>query len=171
MSTILKNIFPIKLICAVAKLLWDSPEPPSVQGKMLQSSPQGAIKKTVGWGTYRKAVSNWIIPTERKRTKNFKISRPFFLTSTAFVVTNACSEMFCFRKTWNNVQSCFATFLHNCEISRFARCEMKFAHVRIANISHLRSKYFTAKRFHLPERQISLKKDRSKPVVFSGGDE
>ena len=29
---------------------------------------------------------------------------------------------------------------------------MKFAHVRIANISHLRSKYFTAKRFHLPAR-------------------
>ena len=28
---------------------------------------------------------------------------------------------------------------------------MKFAHVRTANISHLRSKYFTAKRFHLPE--------------------
>ena len=29
---------------------------------------------------------------------------------------------------------------------------MKFAHVRGANISHLRSKYFTAKRFHLPAR-------------------
>ena len=29
---------------------------------------------------------------------------------------------------------------------------MKFAHVRVANISHLRSKYFTAKRFHLPAR-------------------
>ena len=28
---------------------------------------------------------------------------------------------------------------------------MKFAHIRAANISHLRSKYFTAKRFHLPE--------------------
>ena len=28
---------------------------------------------------------------------------------------------------------------------------MKFAHVRKANISHLRSKYFAAKRFHLPE--------------------
>ena len=28
---------------------------------------------------------------------------------------------------------------------------MKFAHVRGANISHLRSKYFTAKRFHLPK--------------------
>ena len=50
------------------------------------------------------------------------------------------------------MQSCFATFLHNCEISRFARCEMKFAHVRVANISHLRSKYFIAKRFHLPAR-------------------
>ena len=32
----------------------------------------------------------------------------------------------------------------HCEISHFARCEMKFAHVREANISHLRSKYFTA---------------------------
>ena len=29
---------------------------------------------------------------------------------------------------------------------------MKFANVRVANISHLRSKYFTAKRFHLPAR-------------------
>ena len=28
---------------------------------------------------------------------------------------------------------------------------MKFAHVREANISHLQSKYFIAKRFHLPE--------------------
>ena len=28
---------------------------------------------------------------------------------------------------------------------------MKFAHVRVANISHLQCKYFTAKRFHLPE--------------------
>ena len=28
---------------------------------------------------------------------------------------------------------------------------MKFARVRGANISHLRSKYFTAKRFHLPK--------------------
>ena len=40
---------------------------------------------------------------------------------------------------------------HISEISHFARCEMKFAIVRKANISHLRSKYFTAKRFHLPE--------------------
>ena len=29
----------------------------------------------------------------------------------------------------------------------------------LANISHLRSKYFTAKLFHLPKGQISLKKD------------
>ena len=28
---------------------------------------------------------------------------------------------------------------------------MKFAHVRVANISHLQGKYLTAKRFHLPE--------------------
>ena len=42
-------------------------------------------------------------------------------------------------------------FCEHCEISHFARCEMKFAYVCLANISHLRSKYFTAKRFHLPE--------------------
>ena len=35
--------------------------------------------------------------------------------------------------------------------TRLARCEMRFAHVREANISHLQSKYFIAKRFHLPE--------------------
>ena len=35
---------------------------------------------------------------------------------------------------------------------------MKFAHIRAANISHLQSKYFTAKLFHLPEGHISLKK-------------
>ena len=39
---------------------------------------------------------------------------------------------------------------------------MKFAHIREANISQLRSKYFTAKLFHLPEGQISLKKAKSK---------
>ena len=59
----------------------------------------------------------------------------------------------------------------NCEISHTAcgsvRCEMKFAHIREANISHLRSKYFTAKLFHLPKGQISLKKARLR-VLFSG---
>ena len=53
----------------------------------------------------------------------------------------------------------------NCEISPvadgFGRCEMKFA------FSHLRSKYFTAKLFHLVKpnftrrRRISLKKERA----------
>ena len=50
--------------------------------------------------------------------------------------------------------------------SRRSQCEMKFAHIREANISHLRSKYFTAKLFHLPEGQISLKKARLR-VLFS----
>ena len=36
--------------------------------------------------------------------------------------------------------------------SHRSQCEMKFAHIREANISHLRSKYFTAKLFHLPAR-------------------
>ena len=44
---------------------------------------------------------------------------------------------------------------------------MEFAHVRIANISHLRSKYFTAQLFHLPEGQISLKNPRLRED-FSG---
>ena len=44
---------------------------------------------------------------------------------------------------------------------------MKFAHVRAANISHLRSKYFTAQLFHLPEGQISLKNPRLRED-FSG---
>ena len=48
------------------------------------------------------------------------------------------------RKLWN--------------IATSSQCEMKFAHVRIANISHLRSKYFTATLFHLSKGQISLKK-------------
>ena len=51
---------------------------------------------------------------------------------------------------------------------------MKFAHIREANISHLRSKYFTAKLFHLPAGQISLKKAHivlvDKCVLFSGGE-
>ena len=59
----------------------------------------------------------------------------------------------------------------HCEISRLARCEMKFAHVRVANISHLQSKYFTAKRFHLPERAnfvgaVSLTELRQWTVFF-----
>ena len=58
----------------------------------------------------------------------------------------------------------------NCEISPvaygFGRCEMKFAHIREANISHLRSKYFTAKLFHLPEGQISLKKALARASAF-----
>lgn len=36
--------------------------------------------------------------------------------------------------------------------------EMIFAHIREANISHLHSKYITAKPFHLPEGQIQLKR-------------
>ena len=55
----------------------------------------------------------------------------------------------------------------NVKYSAGAECEMKFAHVRVANISHLRSKYFTAQLFHLPEGQISLKKPRESEV-FSG---
>ena len=50
----------------------------------------------------------------------------------------------------------------NCEISPvaygFGRCEMKFAHIREANISHLRSKYFTAELFHLPARANFVEK-------------
>ena len=56
---------------------------------------------------------------------------------------------------------------------------MKFAHIREANISHLRSKYFTAKLFHMAKpyftrrRRISLKKAHicllDKCVLFSGG--
>ena len=57
----------------------------------------------------------------------------------------------------------------NCEISPFGRCEMKFATFASANISHLRSKYFTAKLFHLPKGQISLKKAQRDCVrLFSG---
>ena len=54
-----------------------------------------------------------------------------------------------------------------CEIFPKRECEMKFAHVRAANISHLRSKYFTAQLFHLPEGQISLKNPRLRED-FSG---
>ena len=53
-------------------------------------------------------------------------------------------EIIFIRKLWN--------------IAPLSQCEIKFAHVRTANISHLQSKYFTAKLFHLPKGQISLKK-------------
>ena len=54
-----------------------------------------------------------------------------------------------------------------CEIIHFVNCEILLLRRNVkwnlptfasANISHLRSKYFTAKLFHLPKRQISLKK-------------
>ena len=38
------------------------------------------------------------------------------------------------------------------------QCEMKFSHIREANISHLQSKYFTAKLFHLPARANFVEK-------------
>ena len=47
-----------------------------------------------------------------------------------------------------------------------SQCEMKFATFATANISHLRSKYFTAQLFHLPEGQISLKKVLRKQYFF-----
>ena len=53
---------------------------------------------------------------------------------------------------------CEIIYFINCEISRFVRCKMKFAS------PHLRSKYFTAKLFHMAKpyftrrRRISLKK-------------
>ena len=43
---------------------------------------------------------------------------------------------------------------------------MKSASSRAKRISHLRSKYFTAKLFHLPEGQISLKKAKSYDLAF-----
>ena len=54
-----------------------------------------------------------------------------------------------------------------CEIIHFVNCEILLLRRNVkwnlptfasANISHLRSKYFTAKLFHLPKGQISLKK-------------
>ena len=54
-----------------------------------------------------------------------------------------------------------------CEIIHFVNCEILLLRRNVkwnlptfasANISHLRSKYFTAKLFHLPGGQISLKK-------------
>ena len=101
----------------------------------------------------------------RKRTENLKNSLSFFLDEALHL------------KTQIHVVKCFAFAKReimcdaHCEISRFARCEMKFAHVRIANISHLRSKYFTAKRFHLPGRAnfvgaVSLTELRQKSRLF-----
>ena len=43
---------------------------------------------------------------------------------------------------------------------------MKFATFALANISHLRSKYFTAKLFHLHQGQISLKKAQREALSF-----
>ena len=63
----------------------------------------------------------------------------------------------CFSSEIFGVAECEIIHLVNYEISHFVRCEMKFA------FSHLRSKYFTAKLFHLAEpnftrrRRISLK--------------
>ena len=69
-------------------------------------------------------------------------------------------EIMCYRTLWN--------------IAPSSQCEMKFAH------SHLRSKYFTAKLFHMAKpyftgrRRISLKKAHivlvDKCVLFSGGE-
>ena len=53
-------------------------------------------------------------------------------------------EIIPLRKLWN--------------IAPSSQCEMKFAHIREANISHLRSKYFTAKLFHLPARANFVEK-------------
>ena len=75
---------------------------------------------------------------------------------------SACAEceIMCYRTLWN--------------IAPSSQCEMKFAH------SHLRSKYFTAKLFHMAKpyftrrRRISLKKAHivlvDKCVLFSGGE-
>gem|GEM_PF-5268977 len=43
---------------------------------------------------------------------------------------------------------------------------MKFARACKASISHLRSRYFTAKLFHLPAGQISLKKSIAYAMLF-----
>ena len=75
-----------------------------------------------------------------------------------------------FQVKYSAPAECEIISFENCEISPaaygFGRCEMKFAHIREANISHLRSKYFTAKLFHLPEGQISLKKAKSYDLAF-----
>ena len=50
------------------------------------------------------------------------------------------------------VAECEIILFVNCEISHFVRCEMKFAS------SHLRSKYFTAKLFHLAKPNFTRRK-------------
>ena len=59
------------------------------------------------------------------------------------------------------------------KFSADAESEVKFAHIRIANISHLRSKYFTAKLFHLPVKANLIEKNSdcvAIRVLFCGGD-
>ena len=85
------------------------------------------------------------LPTGKGR-RIVKILRPFFLTSTAFVSTKAYSEMFCFCKTWNNVLTHIVKYLALLDVKWNLPTSAQ------ADISHLRSKYFTAKRFHLPVR-------------------
>ena len=62
-----------------------------------------------------------------------------------------------------------------CEIIHFVNCEILLLRRNVkwnlptfasANISHLQSKYFTAKLFHLPEGQISLKKALASTSAF-----
>ena len=62
---------------------------------------------------------------------------------------------------WNNS---LAEIVKYCSLR--SQCEMKFAHICEANISHLQSKYFTAKLFHLPAGQISLKKALANASAF-----
>ena len=54
--------------------------------------------------------------------------------------------MFCFRKTWNNLLPHIVKYLAVLDVKWNLPTSAQ------ADISHLRSKYFTAKRFHLPER-------------------
>ena len=85
------------------------------------------------------------LPTGKGR-RIAKIPRPFFLTSTAFEDTNAYSEMSCFRKTWNNVPAHIVKYLALLDVKWNLPTSAQ------ADISHLRSKYFTVERFHLPAR-------------------
>ena len=55
--------------------------------------------------TLKDSFQNWIEYITYRQEKDrecFGTLCPLFLTSTAFVDTNAYSEMFCSRKTWNN---------------------------------------------------------------------
>ena len=45
------------------------------------------------------------------------------------------------------------------------QCQINFALVREANISHLRSRYFTAKLFHLPARANFTEKSNPKAAL------